>query len=122
MRSYAERVKDILSASAELAAIVAEGRTAFDNSPVPRRAAERLIEIVGEAAGAVSAELAAAAPDLTVDKAKAMRNLLIHEYWESNSNILWNTIAHAVPEFASRLSELHPELADADDPPSLASS
>ncbi len=105
-RSDAERVADILAACAELDEIVAAGRAKFDRESVRRRAAERLIEIIGEAAGALSAEWVSAHPDLPIGKAKAMRNLLSHEYWRIHHDRLWDTIESAVPEFASLLAEI----------------
>ncbi len=49
-RSDDHRLADIRDAAGELALIVGRGRDAFDNDPVLRRAAERLLEIIGEAA------------------------------------------------------------------------
>jgi uncharacterized protein with HEPN domain len=49
-RSDEQRVADLLEAADELAAIVGRGREAFDSDPVLRRASERLLEIIGEAA------------------------------------------------------------------------
>jgi len=48
-RSDAERLADVLDAAAEIEAIVARGRGAFEADPVLRRALERLLEIIGEA-------------------------------------------------------------------------
>ena len=42
---------DILEASEDVALIVADGRAKFDEYRITRRAAERLLEIIGEAAG-----------------------------------------------------------------------
>ena len=49
-RSDAERIDDILDACEELADIVNQGRAAFDSRSVLRRAAERLLDVIGEAA------------------------------------------------------------------------
>lgn len=109
-RSDAERISDILSACTELKAIVGKGRAEFERNSVLRRAAERLLEIIGEAAGAVSTEVAEAHPSLPFAKARAMRNLLSHEYWLSNPGIIWGTIERDIPEFASQLDALHDAL------------
>ncbi|MYE76651.1 MAG: DUF86 domain-containing protein [Acidimicrobiaceae bacterium] len=99
-----KRVGDILGAADEIASIVAMGRSRFESDPVVRRAAERLLDIIGTAAGALSHELVEANPGLEVGKAEALRNLLSHEYWRSDDGILWQTITSSVPEFAERLS------------------
>ncbi len=49
-RSDYQRVADMLMAADEIAAVVERGRPAFDNDVVLRRAVERSLEIVGEAA------------------------------------------------------------------------
>lgn len=107
-RGDAQRDADILGAADEIASIVAMGRPRFESDPVARRAAERLLDIIGTAAGALSPEFVEAAPDLEVGKARAMRNLLSHEYWRSDDEILWQTIKFSVPEFAARLRTTSP--------------
>ncbi len=37
--------------------------------------------------------------------AKAMRNLISHEYFNVSCDIVWETIVISVPEFASLISE-----------------
>ena len=72
-RSDADRVADILDAAEQPAEIAREGRSEFDENWKTRLAAERLIEIIGEAAGAISPELARAHPELPLREAKGMR-------------------------------------------------
>lgn len=51
-----QRLADILAACDELELVSERGRLAFDSDPLIRRAAERLLEIVGESANALSEE------------------------------------------------------------------
>jgi uncharacterized protein with HEPN domain len=53
-RADEERVKDIVEAAAEIAAIVADGRAAWDADRVRQLAVERLLEIIGESARAMT--------------------------------------------------------------------
>lgn len=48
-RSDRDRLADILDAASELAPIVESGVDRFRSDPIARRAAERLLEIIGEA-------------------------------------------------------------------------
>lgn len=59
-RSDAHRVADMIMAADEIAGIVRRGRAAFDDDRTLRRALERCLEILGEAAKSVSPELRAA--------------------------------------------------------------
>jgi len=55
-RSDDERVADILEATDQLAQLVERGQAEFDADFVVRLAVERLLEIIGEAASAMSDE------------------------------------------------------------------
>ena len=110
-RSDAERISDILDAAAKLQEIVSKGRVTFDSNWETRLAAERLIEIVGEAAGAVSPAITQAHPEVPFADAKAMRNFLSHEYWKSASDTLWDTIEHDDPALASQMEQVLDSLA-----------
>ena len=61
-RSDDERIADILEAAAEIAAIVDQGKTTWDADRVSRLAVERLLEIIGESARAMSHDGRSAAP------------------------------------------------------------
>jgi hypothetical protein len=61
-RSDDLRLADIVDAGRELDAIVVVGRTAFLDDPIRIRAAERLLEIIGEAASALDEETRAGTP------------------------------------------------------------
>ena len=63
-RSDEQRLADLLDAADELAGIVGRGRDAFDTDPILRRAAERLLEIIGEAANGLSEEATDAHPSV----------------------------------------------------------
>ena len=110
-RSDAERVADILDAAEQLAEIASEGRCEFDENWKARLAAERLIEIIGEAAGAISPELAEAHPGLPLREAKGMRNFLSHEYWHSDPDELWEAIENDIPAFVPQLEDVAAALA-----------
>lgn len=58
-RSDDERITDLLDAGDELADIVDRGAEAFDADPILRRAAERLLEIIGEAASGTAVAVTA---------------------------------------------------------------
>ncbi len=58
----------------------------------------RLLEILGEATGSVSAECRARHPDLPWSSMKAMRNWLAHAYFDINLDTLWNVVQdHTIP-------------------------
>jgi uncharacterized protein with HEPN domain len=55
------------------------------------------IEIFGEAASRLSAATRAAAPQVPWTAIVAMRNRLIHGYFDTDATIVWNTATVEVP-------------------------
>jgi uncharacterized protein with HEPN domain len=97
------RIADIVAAADDLATLVGRGRDAFDADPFLQRAAERLLEIIGEAAKAVSDETRAQYPDVEWSKAAQLRDLLIHGYHRIDPAQVWATAANHVPSLAHGL-------------------
>ncbi len=61
------------------------------------RAVERCLEIVGEAAGKVSAKTKLDHPQLAWREASDMRNLLIHGYRSVRPEIIFRTVREDIP-------------------------
>lgn len=57
----------------------------------------RAIEIMGEAASRMSAEARSAAPTVPWAPMIAMRNRLVHAYFDIDLDILWRTAVEEVP-------------------------
>jgi uncharacterized protein with HEPN domain len=57
----------------------------------------REFEIIGEAVGKLAAELKQAYPDVPWQDIKDFRNLLVHEYFGVDLEIVWNTIHNDLP-------------------------
>jgi uncharacterized protein with HEPN domain len=64
------------------------------------------MEIIGETASKVSPETRAKAPDVPWAKIAAMRNRLIHAYFDIHHDILWRTAVEEVPALPPLLSHL----------------
>ncbi|MCE5185708.1 MAG: DUF86 domain-containing protein [Planctomycetaceae bacterium] len=65
-----------------------------------------LIEIIGEAATQVSAQLQADAPEIPWSVIKGMRNRLIHAYFDIDADILWSTSTMDIPFLVTELTKL----------------
>ena len=61
------------------------------------------IEIIGEAASRVSAEARAEVPAIPWQQMVAMRNRLIHAYFDVNLDILWDTVQTELPPLVVEL-------------------
>ena len=103
MKTDEQILTDILHAADEPAILVSRGRSRFDSDFEPRRSAERLIEIIGEAAGNLSLALRNRRADLPIREARAIRNIIAHDYAAASYDCLWQIAAEHVPQLADQL-------------------
>lgn len=68
----------------------------------------KAIEIIGEAANKVSAEVKTKYTSIPWLDIIGMRNRLIHAYFEINLDILWTTITEDVPSLVAELEKIVP--------------
>ena len=85
--------------AAETAARFIAGRTRadLDSDQMLLFALARAIEVVGEAASKVTPETRAALPLVPWGQIVAMRNRLIHAYFDIDRDILWKTASEELP-------------------------
>lgn len=76
---------------------------AFSNDRKTSSATIRELEVIGEAVGKISVELKTEYPDINWRDLKDLRNLLIHEYFGINLEIIWNIIANDIPTFKNNI-------------------
>jgi uncharacterized protein with HEPN domain len=81
-------------------------RDDLDSDQMPLFALVRAMEIIGEAASRISAETRAANPAVPWASIVAMRNRLIHAYFDIDRNIVWKTVTEELPPLLSLLGTL----------------
>ena len=104
-RSDDHRLADIRNAAGELALIVDHGRDAFDNDSVLRRAAERLLEIIGEAANMLGEDTTGRYPDVPWNDISRLRIVLAHHYHRVDAGQVWTIATTDVPGLVAALSK-----------------
>jgi uncharacterized protein with HEPN domain len=67
------------------------------------------LEIIGEAAGRVSAATTAKFPNLPWKKMVSMGHIMIHEYEDVDLGIVWDTVQNDLPPLISLLEPLIPK-------------
>jgi uncharacterized protein with HEPN domain len=82
---------------------VARGRPSFDEDPILRRAAERLLEIVGEAANALAGGTTDRYPDVRWSDVTSLRIVLAHHYYRVDADQVWVIATDFVPTMATSL-------------------
>lgn len=84
----------------------------FLNSQMIIDAVVRNLEIIGEAAGNVPYELKDKYNAIPWLEMKALRNVLIHEYFGVNTEILWNIVMRDIPVLKEMVLKLIQEEGD----------
>ena len=100
---------DMLQAANEVTEMIA-GRDLDDflGDRILRRAIERCIELVGEAARRVSDQGRAATPTIPWREIIGQRNILAHEYGQVDHELLYKTAVEDIPRLVETLNDLLP--------------
>ncbi|QQP90150.1 DUF86 domain-containing protein [Skermanella sp. TT6] len=96
----------IEAANTALRFVTGRRREDLDNDEMLLFALLRAVEVVGEAASRVSPETRAAAPAVPWASIVAMRNRLVHAYFDVDRNIVWRTVTEELPPLISLLDSL----------------
>ena len=97
---------DMLQAAREVVEMMEHhDLAAFLGNRILLRAAERMVEIIGVAAGHVSASGKETTPDIPWHEIIGQRNILAHEYGQIDHELLYKTIVDDVPELIRRLEK-----------------
>ena len=78
---------------------MSDGRSRADLSddPMLAMALTRCLEILGEAASRLSADLRLRLPSIPYAQMVSMRNRLIHAYFDVDLDIVWSTVTEDLP-------------------------
>jgi uncharacterized protein with HEPN domain len=87
----------IEAAEAVVRFAVGRDRAALDTDEMLRFAIVHAVEVIGEAAARITAETQHETPAIPWREIVAMRNRLVHAYYDINTEILWKTIAEEIP-------------------------
>jgi uncharacterized protein with HEPN domain len=101
------RILHMLEAAEAVADFIAgRDRAALDHDRMLPFALVRAIEVLGEAAPKVSAETRRGSSGVPWGGITAMRNRLVHAYFEIDRDILWRTAVEEIPLVSAQLAPL----------------
>lgn len=106
-RDWRARIEDILESIYNLDDYT-RGMTfkEFLNDKKTMKAAAYEIGIIGEAARYISDEVKKNYPQVPWEKMQAIRNVVIHQYFRIDPEILWRTIKQNLPPLVTALQEI----------------
>lgn len=106
-REWRLRIEDILDAAGRIKRYV-EGRdlAAFVSDDLTLDAVSRCFGIIGEAATHIPKEVVAGHPEIPWADMRAMRNIVVHEYFGVTNETLWKTAREDLPTIVEPLRKL----------------
>lgn len=110
MRSDTERLQDILEAIERLEKYAVQGKRVFEQQELIQTWIIHHLQIVGEAARTISQNLKAQYPDISWRDAADLRNLVVHEYFRINIDIIWDIVENDIPILKKQIQNILQEL------------
>jgi len=100
---------DMLEVAREARELVAEIQAdAFLHDRVRRRALERMLELIGEAARRITPACLAEHPEIQWRRIIGQRNILAHEYGRIDPRLLYQTARQDMPSLIAALERILP--------------
>lgn len=112
MRELRDRLQDILEAIAQIEAEQVKGRAAFDASPLLQVWMVHYLMIIGEAVRSIDPATKQRYPSVPWRQIAGMRNILVHDYFRINQQIVWETIENHLPLLKTEVQRIISELQD----------
>ena len=97
MRDDRERLLDIQEAIGNIEKYAVQGRKAFEGDELVQTWILRHLQIIGEAARAISPTLKAGHPEVPWGQIIGMRHILVHDYFGMDAALVWTAVEHDLP-------------------------
>jgi len=106
MRNDRERLLDIREAIENIQKYAARGKDAFRKDELIQTWVLHHIQILGEAASRISDEFQEEHPDIPWFKIIGMRNILVHDYFHIDIDVVWSVVENDLPVLYDQVKHL----------------
>jgi uncharacterized protein with HEPN domain len=106
VREFRNRLQDILDAIAQIEIEHAKGKAAFEASQLIQVWMVHHLMIIGEAVRAIDPSVRQRYPSIPWRQIAGMRNVLVHDYFRVNQEIVWETVEKHVPPLKAEIEGL----------------
>ena len=97
MRDARERLRDMLEAIGHIERYATRGRDAFEKDELIQSWFVRHLQILGEAARAIPADVQREIPAVPWSEIVGMRHILVHDYFRIDTELVWSVVEHDLP-------------------------
>jgi len=106
MRDVYERFLDMIEAIQRIEKYASRGRQAFVSDELIQTYIVHNLQILGEAAAKVSANQQSQYVDLPWPKMVGMRNVLVHNYFNIDLDIVWQVVESELPSLKEKINRI----------------
>ncbi|HEY0547467.1 MAG TPA: HepT-like ribonuclease domain-containing protein [Pyrinomonadaceae bacterium] len=106
MRDDRERLLDVQEAIERIEKYAARGREAFEQDELIQTWVLHHLQLIGEAVRALSPALTQKHAEVAWSKIIGMRNILVHNYFDIDTAIVWAVIENDLPLLKKQMTEL----------------
>jgi uncharacterized protein with HEPN domain len=106
VRDRRERLLDILEAIERTEKYAEQGRSVFENDELVQVWTLHHLQIIGEAARSLEPDIRETFPEIPWTKIIGMRNVLVHHYFEIDTEIVWSVVEKDLPLLKKQIQAL----------------
>jgi len=106
MRDDTQMLLDIIEAIDRIERYPSRGKDAFESDELVQNWIVNHLQVIGEAARSLSADLRDSNKDVPWAKIIGMRHILVHRYFEIDGDLVWSVVAGDLPELKQRVEAI----------------
>jgi uncharacterized protein with HEPN domain len=110
MRDDREKLQDILEAIERIERYAVQGRQAFEQNELIQTWFTQNLQVIGEASRSLSSATRDQHPEIPWSKMIGMRNILTHNYFEIDLDIVWLAVEQELPNLKPAITAISQSL------------
>jgi len=103
MRDDREKLRDMLEAIERINRYAVQGRQSFEQNELIQTWFIQHLQIIGEASRVMSADIREQNPEVPWSQIIGMRNILTHNYFEIDLEVVWSVIERDLPNLKRQI-------------------